>query len=307
MGLVGQGGRVNVLTMIGDVPMNRDSYSRQRGESFAVGLGWFSIALGVAELTAPHSVARVIGVTPTDRAVTTLRSCGARELSHGLAILAQPDRATWLWSRVAGDALDLASLGGVMTAPDTNRGRALIATAAVLGIAALDVICAQQLSDRQLDEDAYSDRRPALGSAAMSARDTKVRIHETITVNAPLDQVEERWANLESMPDSLRSLSRSTSGTDERAIVELRHAPGGRGTEVRVEIEYTPRGGALGSMFARLVGGDPTGQIRQDLRRFRQIVENGEVVLSDGPSLRRPAQPPRDADEVRTAAGVGVS
>jgi hypothetical protein len=286
--------------------MNRESYSRQ-GESLAVGLGWFSIALGVAELTAPHSVARFIGVAPTDRAVTTLRSYGARELSNGLAILAQPDSATWLWSRVAGDALDLATLGSAINAPDTHRGRAFFAAAAVLGVTVLDVICAQQLTAQQHEDGWYSDRRPALGSAAMSSRDSKVRVHETVTVNAPLDRVEEQWAHLNSMPESLRSLSRSTSDTDERAIVEMRQAPGGRGTEVRVEIEYTPRGGALGSMFARLTGGDPTGQIRQDLRRFKQIVETGEVVLSDGPSLWRPAQPPQNVDEVRSAAGVGVS
>jgi hypothetical protein len=285
--------------------MNRDSYGRESGESLAVGLGWFSIGLGVAELMAPHSVARLIGVTPTDRALTTLRSYGARELGNGLAILAQPDRAAWLWSRVAGDALDLATLGSVMSAPDTDRGRAFFATAAVLGVTALDMICAQQLSDAE-SRGAYSDRHAALGSGA-SARDSKVRVQEAVTVNASLERVEERWANLESMPESLRTLGRTTSGTEERAIVEMRHAPGGRGTEVRVEIEYTPRGGALGAMFARLTGGDPTGQIRQDLRRFKQIVETGEVVLSEGPSLWRPAQPPQNVDEVRDAAGVGVS
>jgi uncharacterized membrane protein len=262
--------------------MNRDAYAPRSGERLAVGLGWFSIALGVAELAAPHSVARLIGITPTERMITTLRSFGTREVSNGLAILAQPDRSTWLWSRVAGDVLDLATLGNAMTTSDTDRGRASLAAAAVLGVAALDVICAQQLS--QQEHDAWAGDHSALGSAALRNRDSKVRVHEVVTINTPLERVEERWANLESMPESLRSLSRSTGVTgDERAIVEFRHAPGGRGTEVRVEIEYLPRGGVVGAALARLIGGDPTGQIRQDLRHVKQIIETGEVVRSDGP------------------------
>jgi uncharacterized membrane protein len=140
----------------------------------------------------------------------------------------------------------------------------------------------------------------------MRSRDSRVRVHESITINAPIERVEERWANLESMPESLRNLSRSATGTDERAVVEFRQAPGGRGTEVRVEIEYVPRGGTLGAVFARLVGGDPMGHVREDLRRVKQIIETGEVVLSEGPSLWRPGRPAEHPQEIRNAAGVGV-
>jgi hypothetical protein len=273
-------------------------------ETLAVGLGWFSIALGVAELAAPDSVARFIGVVPTERNVTTLRAYGAREVGAGLAILAQPDRATWLWSRVAGDALDLATLAAAMNDDSTDKGRAMFATAAVLGVTALDVLCARQLSS-QADVDYLSDRRAADGRL-VGRRDSRVRVSESITINQPLERVEERWGNLESMPESLRQCRRSADGTDERAIVEFRNAPGGRGTEVRVEIEYTPRGGVLGRSLAKVLGGDPMGQVRQDLRRFKQIVETGEVVLSEGPSLRRPGQPAESVNEIRHAAGLGV-
>jgi uncharacterized membrane protein len=270
------------------------------GETLAVGLGWFSIALGVAELAAPYSVARFIGVAPTDQTITTLRAYGAREVGNGMAILAQPDRAAWLWSRAAGDALDLASLGA---APTTDRGRATLAAAAVLGVAALDVLCARQLSE-DADGHEYSDRRAARGWR--SSGNATVRVTEAITINQPLELVENQWNRADQLPESLRSLGRSREGAAERAIVEFRQAPGDRGTEVRVELEYSPRGGAIGAALAKVFGGDPTGQLRHDLRRFKQLVETGEVVLSEGPALWRPAQPAEEVQEIHHAAGLRV-
>jgi hypothetical protein len=287
--------------------MYRDTANgAQSSVSLAAGLGWFSIALGVAELAAPHSVARFIGVTPTEKTVNTLRAYGARELGAGLAILAQPERSTWVWSRVAGDTLDLATLGAAMNSPTTDKSRAMFATAAVLGVTALDILCARQLSENEeRAEGLYSDRRPA-GRPLAAARSTTARVSESITINAPMERVEERWTNLESLPESLRQCRRTTDGGPERAIVELRHAPGGRGTEVRVEMEYTPRGGAIGAALAKVLGGDPTGQVRQDLKRFKQIVETGEVTLSDGPALWRPGRPAENVRDVRKAAGLEV-
>jgi hypothetical protein len=280
--------------------MNYDTaYDAPPGESLAVGLGWFSIALGVAELAAPHSVARFIGVAPTEKTITTLRSYGAREVGAGVAILAQPDRAAWLWSRVAGDALDLATLAA---APTTHRGRTTFAAAAVLGVAALDVLCARQLSEGP-NGNQLSDRRPATGW--LSGLDRTVRVSEAITINQPLASVEHQWS-ADTLPESLRTLGRSHDGGPQRAIVEFREAPADRGTEVRVEIEYSPRGGTIAAALARVLGGDPTGQIRHDLRRFKQIVETGEVVLSEGPALWRPAQPAEQVQDIRKAAGLGV-
>jgi hypothetical protein len=279
--------------------MNYDTaYEAPSGEALAVGLGWFSIALGVAELAAPHSVARVIGVAPTEKTITTLRSYGAREVGAGMAILAQPDRAAWLWSRVAGDALDLATLAA---APTTHRGRTAFAAAAVLGVAALDVLCARQLSD-EANGNQLSDRRSATGW--LSSADGTVRVSEAITINQPLAIVEHQWS-ADTLPESLRTLGRSHDGGPQRAIVEFREAPADRGTEVRVEIEYSPRG-TIASALARVLGGDPTGQVRHDLRRFKQIVETGEVVLSEGPALWRPAQPAEQVQDIRKAAGLGV-
>ena len=104
--------------------MNDSTRGRRRYvEQLAVPLGWFSVAFGVAELAAPRRVARLIGVRDDDSNVGVLRTSGARELGNGLAILARPQEAKWLWGRVGGDALDLACLGAAMSADDTQRGR----------------------------------------------------------------------------------------------------------------------------------------------------------------------------------------
>ena len=75
---------------------------------------------------------------------------------------------------------------------------------------------------------------------------------------------------------------------------------GDRGTEVRVRLDYAPPGGRLGAGVARLLGEEPDNQVAGDLRRLKQILETGEVVVSEavvgGRSRRqRPAQPAEPA------------
>ena len=74
-------------------------------------------------------------------------------------------------------------------------------------------------------------------------------------------------------------------------------APGGRGTEVHVELRYSPPGGVIGAAIARLFGESPDQQVGDDLRAFKQIIETGEIIQSDATAGRRallaaPAQPP---------------
>ena len=66
-------------------------------------------------------------------------------------------------------------------------------------------------------------------------------------------------------------------------------APAGRGTEVRVEVNYAPPGGKLGAMVAKLFGEEPEQQIQEDLRRFKQIMEAGEVSSTEGQPSGRDA------------------
>ena len=73
---------------------------------------------------------------------------------------------------------------------------------------------------------------------------------------------------------------------------------------MRVHAEYMPKGGKIGDALARLFAKDPASQLRSDLRQLKQLIETGEVAISEGPSLRRPAQPPVDPQELRKPAGV---
>ena len=64
--------------------------------------------------------------------------------------------------------------------------------------------------------------------------------------------------------------------------VHFADAGPGRGTRVRVRLQYSPPGGKVGAAVAKLLGRDPSSEIREDLRQFKQIVEGGEVPTTKG-------------------------
>jgi hypothetical protein len=64
-------------------------------------------------------------------------------------------------------------------------------------------------------------------------------------------------------------------------------APGGRGTEVTVPLEYSPPLGPAGAMVASLFGGAPDQHVREDLRRFKALMEAGETPTTEGQSSGR--------------------
>jgi hypothetical protein len=102
-------------------------------------LGLFSIGLGLAELLAPRTMARATGV----RSTGLLRGYGAREITSGVGILSTDRPAFWLWSRVAGDVMDLATLAAAYSDGNSkDRSRAMMSAAAVAGVTVLDVLCA---------------------------------------------------------------------------------------------------------------------------------------------------------------------
>jgi len=94
---------------------------------------------------------------------------------------------------------------------------------------------------------------------------------------------------------------RSTDGASvpNAGTVRWVGAPGARGTEVHVELSYEPPAGAAGAAVAKLFGEEPNQQLRDDLRRFKQLLETGEIARSDSTpmgvrtraSMSRPAQP----------------
>jgi hypothetical protein len=112
------------------------------GLGLARALGWFSIGLGLAEVLAPRHMAQLTGVPHPG----LIQAYGWREIAAGVGILSSKRPAGWLWTRVAGDALDLATLGAAMAEGNGDAGKARVAAAAVAGVTALDVLCGMQLS-----------------------------------------------------------------------------------------------------------------------------------------------------------------
>ena len=108
----------------------------------ARGLAWFGIGLGLAELLAPRAVARVAGLQGHER---LLQAFGVREIASGAMILAAEDPEAWLWTRVAGDALDGLLLSKGMMADNPERERALLATLAVAPVVILDALYARRV------------------------------------------------------------------------------------------------------------------------------------------------------------------
>jgi uncharacterized membrane protein len=82
-----------------------------------------------------------------------------------------------------------------------------------------------------------------------------------------------------------RSLEGSEVAT--AGSVHFNPAPGGRGTEVRVEMKYEPPAGKVGALIAKLFGEDPARQIQEDLRRFKQLMETGEIPTAQAPLSNR--------------------
>lgn len=134
---------VNEQPMTGQ---NREPSERESGhaykanrltpEKLAKGLGWFSIALGVAELLAPRAAAQATGVR---YGKNLLQAYGVREIATGIGLLTTKDPQPWLWARVAGDALDIATLATDLGAKNHHRRNTALSMVAVLGVTALDV------------------------------------------------------------------------------------------------------------------------------------------------------------------------
>jgi hypothetical protein len=129
------------------------------GRTLARTMGWLSFGLGAIELAAPKQVARFLGVD--ERHSTLIRGYGAREVASGVGIMTQRTPAAGVWSRVAGDALDLATLAVAM-GPSRKRNRVLVAMGVVAGALALDALAARKLTHRKSGEDydRSTQRRP---------------------------------------------------------------------------------------------------------------------------------------------------
>ena len=303
--------------------MSNQSVSATR--NLVKGLRGASLGLGVTEIVAPRKVAAMSGVPDNRRSRSTIRALGVRELGHAAALFFGPSQL--VWTRVAGDAIDLAALGAGLSSRNASRARGAAAAVGLVGITAVDVFAAVKA---QRDGNGHQPVQPG-------RRDLRA----AVTVWRPPEEVYRFWRDLENLPSfmyHLKSVTVDSAGRshwvansplgapvewdaeitedvpnariawkslpgakiDNRGRVEFTPTADGRGTEIRVTMSYAIPGGTLGKAVATLFGESPDQQVNDDLRRLKQILETGHVVRSDGSpegtaALRqirqRPAQP----------------
>ncbi|TCS37405.1 polyketide cyclase/dehydrase/lipid transport protein [Paucimonas lemoignei] len=295
---------------------SRPQQRHSSAANLAKGLGWLSIGLGVAQLLAPRAVSRAAGV---DEHPMLLRAVGLREIASGAGILSQPrQQGNWLWSRVAGDIMDLALLG--VAAQTTSRfhrkrrQRIGMATAIVAGITVLDVMSSMR------------EKREARQSSMSVVQTTKpgeVDVQKSITVNKSPEECYRFWRDFQNFPRFMKHLeevsvtgdtkshwrAKAPGGTtvewdaeitvdhpgellawhslegadiENAGTVRFERGAGGRGTVIRIDLLYSPPGGKAWSVLAKLFGEEPELQIDQDLRRFKQLMETGEIPTTVG-------------------------
>ena len=160
-----------------------------------------------------------------------------------------------------------------------------------------------------------------------------VKIEKAIYINQPAGELYRHWRNLENLPRFMRHIksitteggrshwtargplgmsvewdaeiindqpnkliawrSLANADVDSAGSVHFQPSPGGRGTRVTVVLKYDPPAGKLGATLAQFLGQDPEAQIDEDLRRFKQLMETGELATSYTPGTERITWPNR--------------
>jgi uncharacterized membrane protein len=284
----------------------------RRGElspaTLARGLGWFSIGLGVAELLAPRALTRTLGLRGHERLI---RAYGLREIGTGIGILAARDPSPWIWGRVGGDALDMATVAAGFAGPRPPTGNVALSLLALAGVGAVDLMCAEQLG---------AGRR---GAAGRGVAPGDPQVERSITIGKPAEELHRRWRDPETVrqvaaffmsvtpagEDRARwrvegPLGRAYEGeveiTDDRpgeavgwhslagadvpseGAMRFRPAQGGRGTVATLRVRFDPPGGALGAAAMKLLGGlVPATTVDTLLHRFKSLVETGEIPTTE--------------------------
>jgi uncharacterized membrane protein len=308
----------------------------QAGElelTLARALGWGSLGLGIPQLTMPGRFDRAIGIDPDLETRAWTLVVGVRELAAaaGILRLEWPRPRAWLWARVAGDVKDLMLLVSAWGKRESTP-RLVGAIGGALAIGAADVFAAVRMTRRtEQAEQAPAQERREEGPLQAKAQ---------ITVRASRDEVYAFWHDFQNLPRFMAYLEevqqsdgrshwkakapmgrtvewdaettrdvpgetiawRSLQGgmVSTSGAVRFVDAPGDRGTEIHLDLEYDLPGGAVTATIAKVLGGDAKMMAKDDLRRFKQVVETGEVVRSEGSPegqltsrliRQRPAQP----------------
>jgi hypothetical protein len=266
-----------------------------RDERIAAGLAWFSLGLGAAQLTAPGALNRLAGIRDDAAARLAQRLVGVRELGAFAAILAgRPRPALPLWSRVGGDLMDLALLGRAWEGKRESAPRLALAVANIAAVTGLDAYAAIRHTKAEGRREPKAEGKAAGGGP--------VQVKAAVTIRKSRAEVEPAWRSFEA-DGGLSGWQTDAAGAEDgdgAAHLRFLDAPRDQGTEVHAELSYEPTAGKVGALLAKALGDDPAQKVKDDLRRFKQVVETGQVVRSEAnpdgtrtttPFKERPAQP----------------
>ena len=160
-----------------------------------------------------------------------------------------------------------------------------------------------------------------------NSNENRIRVEKHITIGRPAAELYAFWRKLENLPQVMSHLesvtelgsdrshwvakapagrtvawdAEITEDRDERLAwralegsdiqnagsVSFKELSHDRGTELTVVLTYEPPLGQVGATLARLMGEEPAGQLQDDLRRFKQLMETGEIATVDGQTSGR--------------------
>jgi hypothetical protein len=256
-------------------------------------LGLFSLGLGVTQLLFPDRVNRLIGVRDNPRTNAIERAVGAQELSAAAGIFAMSPPTPFLVSRLAGDVVHLQMLARALRNRRNDRDRLRAAIGSVAAITIVDAIASAR-SVRSYPTDPYP--RQHEGPSHRQNGSKEEPMHATVPGNPAI--------TIAASPDEIRTRMKDFE-IEEHGEVTLTPAPGGRGTEVHVDVTKSR------NPLKKVVGDDPEQKVRDNLRRLKQVIEVGEVTRSDATPegvnakrqlKQRPAKP-LDEKELATIGG----
>jgi uncharacterized membrane protein len=265
----------NIENELGEtVPLEaplRPRYGRDGGRRGAMALGWLSLGLGLTQVLASRTLARAVRRKRRERGARLARTAAAVvgiSLADALAIWRLRRR------RVA--------RGGA-----THRG--------IRVVKAVTINCSP--------EEAYAfchdlENFPRFVTRLESVAGANGRSHWR--AKGPAGMAIE-WDAITATDRANEIIAwRSIDGdANNQAVLRFRRAPGGRGTEVRVELDLQPKVGAVAAKLARVADGGTARQLEINLMRLKQMIETGGVVHSDAsihPGLH-PAKPPEVVPE----------
>ncbi len=212
----------------------------------------------------------------------------AQESCHPRSNILKPVK----WSLLAGGTV-LALYGASRKSPWSIGLGAATGLAAALAVPAGDVSQGSHFNCSFIincsPPDAYNywrnfERLPSFMRHLQSVKDLGNGRSEWIArgpLERPVRWVAEIEEDVQSHRISWRSVP-SLSDFQIRGTVEFNPATGNRGTIVEASLEYTVPGGAIGKLVSKLFGKTPQFAIREDLRRFKTLIEAGEIPTTQG-------------------------